>query len=704
MRLALLLSTLLLSPAAHGRPAQDPPPPPAPRGADPSPDARRLGSPPALPANTLEEDTWRAATAEEWRRPVLVKWQRSFEDALRVARREGRPILVAVNMDGEIASEHFAGVRYRSPETAALLEPYVCLIASTYRHTARDYDEEGRRIPCPRFGTVTCGEHIQVERELYGRYFDGRRIAPRHLVLDLDAHKSMDVYYAWDTRSVLRGFAEGAAGWPEPRPEGKLDLEELLTSPRVEHREELERRYASADSAGRRTLLRTLITVHARTRDAPDQVDLLRLAAFGFDREAARLARRALAQCHGDAALDLCAELLKTPLGEGERSMLLAAVQRMAADLPRARALASIQSGLALDSALLDSGQAQESPSEEPDDALALLAQARTTTDHKLRGLLQEDAAQRLAGEADPGEEARDLAARALFARDAGELSEARRLALLAVEAGLYRGGGAPGGELGCELLHLFAQERTAAIHAAYRRGEGWPPEWISDAHAAYVRLEEEEKRPEILGGIYLEHYDFLHWIGAERFEGELLSKALERFPASAALHERLRARLLGRGGPAALEEEYRRREEGEEGLYFAGYAYLVAAEAYRRTGRDPEARQAYTRAEESFERGATRRPEQADAYRHYQVLALAGRARLSLEAGEPARAAAELIRALELRPASAKRADGLGFTPLMTAKMVHARLVEQEPQAARESAMETGLEEAIRRIESPGR
>src|SRR5690606_5793315 len=111
------------------------------------------------------------------------------------------PIMVAVNMDGEIASEHFAGVRYRDPVTAAHMARYACVIASVYRHTPRDYDERGERVLCPRFGTVTCGEHIEAERELYGRYFEGNRISPRHIVLDHEAKKVQDVYYSWDTQT-----------------------------------------------------------------------------------------------------------------------------------------------------------------------------------------------------------------------------------------------------------------------------------------------------------------------------------------------------------------------------------------------------------------------------------------------------------------------------------------------------------------------
>ena len=116
---------------------------------------------------------WPAATAEGWLEPCLVEWQRSFDDALRVANARNMPVLVAVNMDGEIASEHWAGVRYRQEETAAKLNRFACVIASVYRHTPRDYDEQGRRVECPRFGTVTCGEHIEAERELYDEYFDG---------------------------------------------------------------------------------------------------------------------------------------------------------------------------------------------------------------------------------------------------------------------------------------------------------------------------------------------------------------------------------------------------------------------------------------------------------------------------------------------------------------------------------------------------
>src|SRR5262247_1181749 len=118
-----------------------------------------------VPGRTREQ-IWYPPTADDWKKPVLVTFQRTWDDAVALAQQSKRAILICVNMDGEPASEHYAGVRYRQPDIARLYEPYVCVIASVYRHNPRDFDEEGRRIPCPRFGCVTCGEHMAIETVL----------------------------------------------------------------------------------------------------------------------------------------------------------------------------------------------------------------------------------------------------------------------------------------------------------------------------------------------------------------------------------------------------------------------------------------------------------------------------------------------------------------------------------------------------------
>src|SRR5258707_296022 len=81
-----------------------------------------------------------AASAEGRDRQIL--WQRSLDDALAIAQAEGRPLLVAVNMDGESASDRIVRERYRDPAFVAATRRFVCVIASAFRHAPRDHDEE----------------------------------------------------------------------------------------------------------------------------------------------------------------------------------------------------------------------------------------------------------------------------------------------------------------------------------------------------------------------------------------------------------------------------------------------------------------------------------------------------------------------------------------------------------------------------------
>jgi len=351
VRTSALLAWLgSLAPAvrAQADPAQAPR---APGGGAPSPDAIAQGSPTSLPQGVSREQMWPAPAAEDWKTPCLVTWQRTFADALAVSKQTKRPILICVNMDGEIASEHYAGIRYRRPETAALYAPYVCVIASVYRHTPRDYDEEGRRIPCPRFGTVTCGEHIAIEPGLYEEFFDGRRIAPRHIMVELDRAEVYDVFYAWDTDTIFTALKTGIANRPAPPPDARGDrpMLERVTSQDVEDRIAVETAYQKGSREVRRALLEGTLA----HRDV-EEIDLLRLAIFGFDVEMAKLARRALAQCETEAAVDLIAEALKLPMDADERAMLLAAVVRLSEKFPRARTLAAVYQGLASRSSAVD--------------------------------------------------------------------------------------------------------------------------------------------------------------------------------------------------------------------------------------------------------------------------------------------------------------------------------------------------------------
>lgn len=147
-------------------------------------------------------------------RPQIL-WERSLDDAETLSRLRGQPILVAVNMDGETASEQIVRDRYRGPTFVASTERFVCLVASVFRHTPRDYDDDGLRIPCPRLGEVTCGEHIALEPILYDKYLGTKRIAPRHALIQLDGTKTFDLYELFDLRELDAKLAEAAAKAPE---------------------------------------------------------------------------------------------------------------------------------------------------------------------------------------------------------------------------------------------------------------------------------------------------------------------------------------------------------------------------------------------------------------------------------------------------------------------------------------------------------
>ncbi len=150
----------------------------------------------------------------------MITWQRTWDDTLKVAKQTGKPILICVHMDGEPASEHYASVRYRRPKAAELYAPYVTVIASVDRHTPRDHDDQGNRILCPRFGSVTCGEHIAIEPLLFEKFFDGKRVAPRHTMVEPEKNsaETYDIYYAWDTQTIFRSLREGIANCPLPPP------------------------------------------------------------------------------------------------------------------------------------------------------------------------------------------------------------------------------------------------------------------------------------------------------------------------------------------------------------------------------------------------------------------------------------------------------------------------------------------------------
>src|SRR5690606_13239529 len=126
-----------------------------------------------------------------------------------------RPILLAVNMDGESASDRIVNEQYRDPAFVAASRNYVCVVASLFRHNPRDFDDQGRRIPCPRLGCITCGEHIVNEPAMFKQLLaDGERVAPRHAVIAPDGKKAWDLSLNFDLTDIDRALI--ATSQPSP--------------------------------------------------------------------------------------------------------------------------------------------------------------------------------------------------------------------------------------------------------------------------------------------------------------------------------------------------------------------------------------------------------------------------------------------------------------------------------------------------------
>ncbi len=684
-------------------------------------------SPPRLPDGISREGMWPAPTTEDWAKPCLIPFQRTWEDAVAVAEETQRAILICVNMDGEIASEHYAGIRYRRPDTASLYDPYVCVIASVYRHSPRDHDDEGRRILCPRFGSVTCGEHITIEPILYEKYFEGDRISPRHIMIELDGSEVYDIFHAWDTSSVFTTIVDGITNREiqgKNIVRGDRPVLERVDSRDNADRTAIERAYLEGDATTRRALL-----LAAAEHDDKAHMDLLRLGVFSFDVELSRLARSKLAESRSESAIDLIPEALRMSLEEKEREALLEALARLgeASQSERAQWVSVVHRGLAtrskavnvegLTAALTgaeypasvgtvevraDKLKVQDEGSvAEVEDSSVLLEKAETALYLGLEGLDAFGASPRTENlmTSDP-------ATARLMTRS--RLSEARRIARAAEEKGAsgwrldsinalstYYLGDAeaayPMAEKAVEsmvsggtdwvtmaVLTVFAEGRFKSIKAAVRAEKRWPPRWLTDVHSAYVVL---LQHPLTTDSQIVWHYDFLTWLGADVRRKGYLQKGLERFPESWILHDRLRARILEKEGSEGLEPAYDRMLEvhGESSslLWFAGLASFQNAEYLRRAQKQDDAADAYSRSIARYDKAIALDPSTQQTADPYVALALAGRARLAFEGDNHETAVDLLLESFERHSASAATLDGLTISPVDTAKMVRAKLGE---------------------------
>ncbi|MCB9914018.1 MAG: hypothetical protein H6828_02580 [Planctomycetes bacterium] len=208
-----------------------------------------------------------------------IEWQAEYEQALQLAKDEGRVVFIAVNMDGERANDRLAEKTYQDKRIRELAQSTVNLVASNFDHAKSG-------STCPRFGTIGCDQHRRVDVDVRGKVLapdaDGFVIAPQHVWLApsgevllsvpydvseaelewcfVTALRTVDPDFAWhlpsDARApkrlVMGGVAqtgeETGAGLPPPtRAEALELLDKLKRGLRGDEHQKALRRLAQAD-------------------------------------------------------------------------------------------------------------------------------------------------------------------------------------------------------------------------------------------------------------------------------------------------------------------------------------------------------------------------------------------------------------------------------------------------------------------------
>ncbi len=160
-----------------------------------------------------------------------VEWVGDWDKAFALAKETKRPVMVCINSkDGEKANEATAKEIYRDPEFVELSKSFVMVVISTLGHNTSGI--------CPRFGKVTCAEHLQCWKAMAAAHGDkfvsafaqGEMISPQHAWFAPDGTLLRRKEYWMDKAELLdrmrralapeeeKGPGEGEATPPEGSP------------------------------------------------------------------------------------------------------------------------------------------------------------------------------------------------------------------------------------------------------------------------------------------------------------------------------------------------------------------------------------------------------------------------------------------------------------------------------------------------------
>ena len=647
--LAVLLSSVLMSPLAQGP-----------------------GSAPAAAAPTA----------------ARIEWQRSLADALAVQEATGLPLLVVVNMDGEVFNERFAKSTYKDPAFVASTRGYVCVVASPDRHTDKDYDADGNRIECPRFGGCTCSEHIQIEPELFRRYFNGTRNAPRHVGVTKQGAIVFDRFLDTSMQTAIDAIAKNA-GDASKQPGASTDPAVLFGRRDALARRTLEAMWQRGDAAARRALM-------VAAADAGNEpYDMLRAGLRDEDAGVAAKAALALAKRGGkDALIDLEDALARHPSGPVHDALVARIVELAKTDDAAKRLAAHLVAPVAPTRIAAPWSNAWAAPRFDDGDRAAIekeldrceTALKQTPDDDEARlalAVAQAAFADILARDGDKGPEfwfadaigsarkvkAKELQpeAQAVIAYASYMTGEAQACGTaLALAQAAPQNGRQPAPALAARFLDVAIAGTATKVFGD--TGGNAARAWRSEIDRVVAMLDLMNERKAVREGALLAGAGLLEYGGLRAQARARLADAVARFPGSPKAHERWRNRLLVDLGVAGMRKAYAEfvatAADKPEAEWFAGYAGIVAGEQETRDKRAAQGIAAYAEAIDRLQRSAAGNADFADSANGLAVLALAGRAELLAEDGKPEDAAADLLRAWALRPDGFDEADGLQRKP----------------------------------------
>ncbi len=665
--------------------------------------------------------------AIDWasRRPAMP-WQRSLEDAQALSVATGKPMLICVNMDGETASDTMAARQYRDPRFVELARGFIPLIVSPDKHQARDHADDGTRLLDPRFGRVVDREHIDIEPMVYEAYFQGRRVAPRHVGVSPDGEILFDLYLLNDLSIIDTTLEQhGVLG---PLPVATTE-EELLASPDAAHREQLEAAFVAAGAPDRMRLIANALSV---TREV-QHPELLRLGLFG-DLEDVRIeaawaavrtphlvpsdlwpgvqrvaatspnvhaafvaALEREAQRRGDRQLQRAASLAGLQLDDAQlstwsRAMLILRSGPTAAPLPRE---------LARMYRVLDAYDRQ--PELSPEDHLLRAGLAHTLAFARLRagqdptGLFEESRRSSSLAMESPSTADRAAAWMAIASYQLSDFEAAANAAALALPQLLEEAGS----ERVANVLDVLARARTRSIYAALRPdaqpdAQPWNAEHVGQVWLAYRLLLEHPYGTVDQAKAGLE---FLGAVGLLQAQTDVARAAAVRFPEDAQVHQWLRFVVLRDQGAAALATVYDGLDNSPTPTWswFQGLAEFTAGEWALQQADEVTASHCYQASIDRFEAVAAEEAGFADSALHYVALAQGALARNAWAAGDVATTTDRLILSARARPASWAVEDGLGRTNSQLAEEVLSKWASSSDASAKPAfdGLSQALEEA---------